>query len=274
MTCAEFKEHAQALALGALDPAERQACEAHLAEPIAHDGCREALARALDTVALLAAAAPAERPGPGLWRSIEREIGAAAGARATSERRSLRREVLAWGLAAAAAVVAVVLGLEWRLSERRVAEKDRAIAIAAAAERDKQICLRELATARVSLREKEAALSLIREPGTQLVQLAPQVDEPYHASAIVNPERGSAMVLTRALEPQEDKDYQLWLIRGDEKVSAGILHTDASGATVARVAEEALAGGRPDAFAVTVEPRGGMPQPTGPIVLLGKMPSA
>ncbi|MEW6270217.1 MAG: anti-sigma factor, partial [Thermodesulfobacteriota bacterium] len=224
------------------------------------------------------------RPGEHVWRAVEREIGASAPRRERSRaargdaadaapvRRGRWREIAAWTLAAAAAAVAFVLGMEYRLAERRLAAQERELRSFAAAETDKQICLRELATARVSLREKEAALALIGDPGTQLVQLAAQGDEPYRASAILNPDLRSAMILTRELKPQQGKDYQLWLIRGEDKIPAGILRTDPAGTTLARIGEDVLRAGRPDAFAVTIEPAGGMPQPTGPIILLGKVP--
>lgn len=287
MSCTEFKDNVAAYVLGILEPGERRTFEAHLEEAIVHQGCREALAEAYETTALLGAALPPLEPGAHVWDAIEREIGATAAAappaaRRPSEsrpaaappaRRGRFREVAAWSLAAAAAVVAFVLGMEFRKSQRDLAAIERELQVASNVDRDKQICLRELATARVSLREKEAALSLLEAPGTQLIQLAAQGQEPYRASALLNPGEKSGMVLTTALKPVQGKDYQLWLIRGDEKISAGILRTDASGATLARISEQVLAGGRPDAFAVTIEPPGGMPQPTGPIILLGKVPA-
>lgn len=286
MNCAQLKEHAAAYALGALEPDERRACDRHLAEEIAHEGCHEALAAAHESAALLAAALPPLEPGEHVWRAIEQQIGAGSSAepgrtgggvasrRPGARRGGGRREALAWTLAVAAGVLAFVLGMEYRASERRRAALDAELAAAASAERDRQICLRELATARVSLREREAALALINDPGSRLVQLAAQGDGPYHASAILNPERQSAMILARELAPQPGKDYQLWLIRGDDKVPAGILRTDAEGRTLARISEQALREGPPDALAVTVEPQGGMPQPTGPVILLGTVPSA
>lgn len=284
MNCAAFKDNVAAYVLDLLEPDERRAFEAHLAEAIVHEGCREALAEAYETTALLGAALPPLEPGPHVWQAIEREIGVGASSapaaarqasaiRPASARRGRAREIAAWSLAAAAGVLAFVLGMEWRTSERDLAALERDLEVASAADRDKQICLRELATARVSLREKDAALSLLEAPGTQLIQLAAQGAEPYRASALLNPGEKSGMILTTALKPVQGKDYQLWLIRGDEKISAGILRTDPSGATLARISEQVLAAGRPDAFAVTIEPPGGMPQPTGPIILLGKVPA-
>lgn len=302
MNCAAFKDDVAAYVLGILEPADRAAFERHLDEAIAHDGCREALAQAYETTALLGAALPPLAPGADVWSGIEREIGAtaasgaaassrpaaasrasagspatrgASASRPTSRGGSGRREAIAWISALAAAGVAFVFAMEYRIGRREIAARDRELALAAAADRDKDICMRELASARVSLREREAALSLLGAPGTQLVQLAAQGgDAAYRASALLNPESRNAMILTTALKPLQDKDYQLWLIRGNEKISAGVLRTDPSGATLARISDEVLAGGRPDAFAVTIEPQGGMPQPTGPIILLGKVPAS
>jgi len=284
VSCGEFKDNVAAYVLGLLEPGERAAFEVHLDELTAHDGCREALAEAYETTALLGAALPTMQPRAQVWQAIEREIGAtpAAGsnvresttrpAAARPERSGRRRELVAWTLAIAAGILAFVFGMEYRIGQRTLADREHELDLASATDRDKAICMRELATARVSLREKEAALSLIGSPGTQLVQLAAQGAEPYHASALLNPAEKSAMILTTALTPLQGKDYQLWLIRGGEKISAGVLRTDPSGATLARISDEVLAGGRPDAFAVTIEPQGGMPQPTGPIILLGKVP--
>lgn len=63
--------------------------------------------------------------------------------------------------------------------------------------------------------------------------------------------------------PPSDKDYQLWYVTKDAKISAAVFRTDAQGRTVLRLAlpPKALAGLA--ATAVTLEPKGGSPQPTG-----------
>ncbi len=58
----------------------------------------------------------------------------------------------------------------------------------------------------------------------------------------------------------------------DRRVSQNLARLEArTTSTLARISRDLLAGGAPDAFAITVEPAGGMPQPTGPIVLVGKV---
>lgn len=204
------------------------------------------------------------------------------------------REGLGWGLAIAATVAGLALMNTWRNDQTRIAGLEQRLAITdrARVSAEEQVastreglevrlrntdgqwqtCLDDLKSAMVSLDERDRALRLMGAPETLLIQLAAQGDVPYRASALLNGPEGEAMLLSSALAPQAGKDYQLWLIRGDEKISAGLLAADAeTAATLAHIDPALLVDGAPDAIAVTVEPTGGMPQPTGPIVLLGKV---
>jgi anti-sigma-K factor RskA len=64
------------------------------------------------------------------------------------------------------------------------------------------------------------------------------------------------------------RTYQLWLVTDAAKISAGTFASDSAGSAVVR-AEHALAPGTLRAVAVTDEPAGGVPQPTGDVVLVG-----
>jgi len=63
-----------------------------------------------------------------------------------------------------------------------------------------------------------------------------------------------------------NRSYQLWTIVGGKPVSHGVFELDANGA--AQLLGEP-APGMAEAYAVTVEPLGGVSEPTGPKVLLG-----
>ena len=67
--------------------------------------------------------------------------------------------------------------------------------------------------------------------------------------------------------PPSDKDYQLWYVTKDAKISAAVFRTDEQGRTVLKLTlpPDALAGLA--ATAVTLEPSGGSPQPTGKFYL-------
>jgi anti-sigma-K factor RskA len=89
---------------------------------------------------------------------------------------------------------------------------------------------------------------------------------------VVNlPSRAAVLYAAGPPAPQ-GKDYELWVIRGDRKLPAGLLRTQPTGAILARIDAALLSEGPPDALAVTVESAGGAPQPLGPIVLAGAFP--
>ena len=67
------------------------------------------------------------------------------------------------------------------------------------------------------------------------------------------------------------KTYQLWVIEGkNAPVSVGTFLTDKNGIVHADFRGLAAQQNSFNTFAVTAEPQGGMPFPTGPMHLLGK----
>jgi anti-sigma-K factor RskA len=72
--------------------------------------------------------------------------------------------------------------------------------------------------------------------------------------------------------PPAGRDYQLWVIEGQTPRSEGVFPVDARGRAT-HVLPEVPAPGNVGAFAVTLEPAGGVPQPTGAMVLLGSVPA-
>jgi anti-sigma-K factor RskA len=64
--------------------------------------------------------------------------------------------------------------------------------------------------------------------------------------------------------------YELWGIAGAEPVPAGVFTVNQGGVTLFRLPalppEKSF-----DKFAVTLEPAGGVPQPTGPMHLVGSV---
>jgi anti-sigma-K factor RskA len=118
------------------------------------------------------------------------------------------------------------------------------------------------------LRNDRAAVALLALPGTKVVPLAPQGDAPQRAVALVNVAAHRAVVVGTGLVPQEGKDYELWVIRGDQKLAAGLMRGGPSGTVTVEVDPRLLASGL-DALAVTLEPAGGGEQPRGPILLVG-----
>jgi anti-sigma-K factor RskA len=129
---------------------------------------------------------------------------------------------------------------------------------------------REAATLREDLTRQQAVVAILRDPATQVVVLAGQAASPeakgrvlWHATA------GGLVVAAGLPAPPPGKTYQLWAITGAKPIPAGVFSPDARGVASLQVAP---IGGvsRIDVFAVTLEPAGGLPAPSGPMYLVGK----
>ncbi|HZJ53944.1 MAG TPA: anti-sigma factor [Myxococcaceae bacterium] len=281
MTHQEFLDQVDAYALGALESGEARALEQHLTGEGPHPLCEAALARARETVATLAADLKPVSPPPRVWEGIARAIaqGQESAPRAPApasprlpvsapagEAGKALRRTPPWTYAiAAAAVVMLVLGG----INVRDARQSAAMAGASAAE-----CARELAEARIDVLRKEDALQLLLEPGTQIVSLKPSPGPPTPLAqgtgvVLFNP-RGRALFLGKSFAAQATRDYELWLIRDGKPIAAGLLPPGPDGRVFSEVRPDVLTGGRPAAFAVSVEPKGGeRVAPRGPIILTG-----
>lgn len=77
------------------------------------------------------------------------------------------------------------------------------------------------------------------------------------------------VVVAGNLQPlPADRQYQLWVFENGKPVDAGVFDVDAEGRALFESKDMSAISGAEN-FAVTIEPRGGLPQPSGPIVLLG-----
>ena len=268
MSCEELKALAGAYALGVLDPEERAACEAHLAEVMEHRGCEEAIRRAFATVAALSGALPPVAPGEGVWRAIEARIGAGATLAAPRPRRAL-----AWAGWAAAAAAALFLAL-WAV-ERRDAERGREAVQAAQrlaqAEAQARAGLEaELRSMRNAVDAQRQVTALLDTPGSRVVSLAAVPGRSGRAAAVVNLATRPAGIVSSSLRPQPGSTYQLWVIQGTAAPRpAGFLEPGYGGVLLGQV-DPALLAVAPDALAVSLEPPGGSPAPTD-VQLVGKL---
>lgn len=89
-----------------------------------------------------------------------------------------------------------------------------------------------------------------------------------------DPENGEAVLqLANLPAPPQDKDYQLWLIKaGENPISAGVFNFEQPSTDLFFRVEQLNEQPSPqsNSFAVTLEPKGGVPQPTGDMFLLGE----
>lgn len=176
-----------------------------------------------------------------------------------------------WQLLAAAALLAVaaVWGLVRQASmateiERLRGERRQLAARADALER-------RVAEAQAESARLARTLSILAAPGVESVRLAGMgashsaVGRTYVDAA----DRKAVFYAFGLPALGPDKTYQLWYIDDqDNPTSAGVFNVDARGKGSV-VIDGALPVEHVQAWAVTVEPRGGRQQPTGPMALAG-----
>lgn len=258
MTREEIGELAAGYALGGLEAADRARFEALLrtGDPDAVAALRDFE----DTLAGLAATAP-ETPPPAVKTALMNRIAAAPpAARAPAPARPLPRPPRAiWPAvlsgAMAAGLAAIVVG--WSVSSTYEKRLD---ALGRAADQLK-----------AELRSQQSVVAILRDPATQVVALGGLPPAPSaHARMMWHQKTGGLFMATGLPAPPAGKAYQLWAIAGSNApVSAGVFSVDASGAGSLSV--RPLPGVTTvDAFAVTLEPAGGLPAPSGEMYLLGK----
>lgn len=119
------------------------------------------------------------------------------------------------------------------------------------------------------LEESRHAADLLAARDTIVVPLAPMPGMPKGMGRVTyNPKMGMLMYDGKVDPAPADKSYQLWLVpmQGDP-INAGVFNP-ATG-EISHWMMKVPEGIAPKAFAVTLEPAGGMPHPTGPKVLAG-----
>jgi anti-sigma-K factor RskA len=249
-------DDAELYVLGALSAAERAAFEAHLAV------C-PACAYAVRELGAVAAALGSVDAGPTPNPAVRQRIMAAIkpdGARTGGSR-------FAW-LAAAAALVAAVgaavyaTQLRGRLDTVEARLRDA-------------IVQREVSEQRVADLQRRAdasasMLAVVLAPDVARVELAGQPAAPS-ASARAYWSRARGLVINASNLPPlpAGRTYQLWVLTAQPApISAGLLRPDANGSASA-VFSTPPDIPAPTAMAVTIEPDGGVPSPTGDKYLVG-----
>jgi anti-sigma-K factor RskA len=251
---------AAAYALGALEPEEARRYEAFLAEsPEAQREVAE-----FREVAALLALGETERDPPADLRDrvlarLDREKTRAISASGQSGRRAI--PWIMWGALAASLVAAVGLGTEV-VSQRQ----DLADLKAEVANRDQLLAQRLQ-----RLMQREATLNALMEPSVELYQLSATGDPEPGIQLFWNRQRNVAIVHGYGLKPvPTGQAYQLWFIEDGKPVPSVTFKPEASGyAKVEGVTVPAA--GELSAAAITLEPEGGSPQPTSPILLVGSL---
>ena len=267
-----YEEMLPSYVLGALDEPERTELEEHLAVCAS---CRDDLARWQGDLSTVAERVAGELPAVAPSEHTRARVLAQTRQTAASTSHTPAARPLLWGTLAAS-LLAVVLSLA-ALSGRLVQEPPTQTA----GETDRLRVERledELARASAEVRALRAqverltlAVRTLGAPAGRSYVLAGLGGAAEAGGAtFVDPDSGRATFTAFGLPPAPaGKTYQLWWIADGQPVSAGVFEVDEAGTgglTLDQVPEQPV-----DLWAVTVEPAGGVPQPTGEMVLKSRV---
>lgn len=121
---------------------------------------------------------------------------------------------------------------------------------------------------------KEELLTILEARDVDLVLMDGMAEmSPNGYGKVVWDKVGGRALLQVANIPSvpSDKDYQLWFIVDGQPISAGVFAVDDPAQDNFFKIEQLQSSATEGAFAITMEPKGGMPQPTGDMYLLGNM---
>ena len=124
------------------------------------------------------------------------------------------------------------------------------------------------------VQRKEELLTILEAREVDLVMMAGMENiNPNGYGKVVWDKQGGNALLQVANMPvvPNDKDYQLWFIVNGQPISAGVFAVDDPQQDNFFKIEQLQSDAREGAFAITMEPKGGVPQPTGDMYLLGNM---
>jgi hypothetical protein len=250
------ERHEELLALRAagarLEGEDALEYERLLAEPCAD--CAPLLTELRFTATALAFLAPARMPRPALKRTILDSLGPS---RLASPRSS---SFAPWAFAAAAAALFVMISLD----DARL-RRQREELTAQSSELEQR-----LEEQRTELARRDLRARVMESDDVRLLFLGGHGPQPEARAKVFWSEKAKrGIVVAGNLETlPPDRQYQLWVFANGKPVDAGVFDADASGRALFE-SKDLAAISTIENFAVTVEPRGGVPQPTGPVVLIG-----
>lgn len=265
----ELREQSALYALDALSPSERTEFEAHLATCAE---CRAEVSSLASVAGALAQAVPQTDPPPELRSRVLASVAAAPRLVGRPAPKAIVASALApWLVAAASVILAVTLGAYAIALRSRV---DRLEARLTDALRRADASERQVADASRSLADAQSQVAVLAAPDLQRIDLAGQAVAP-NASARAFWSRSRGLVFTASNLPPlaSGKTYQLWVLAAQPApISAGLLKPDPNG-RVTVMLETPVDLPTPSGMAVTIEPEGGVPAPTGNMYLVGQVPT-
>jgi anti-sigma-K factor RskA len=252
----ELQQSASLFAAGAMTASERQEYQRHLEE----DGCavcREEVNELQSAISLLAYTLPSATPSPDVKTRVLAEA-----RKSLPQPAAKRPSAFGWPLWAAASLATISMGATFYL-----------VRVNTELERQKAELNDRIAQLEIRLVQQQNSIAMLTSAGVRVVDLAGQGPNAQASARIFwDQQRRRWLFYVHGLPAvPADKSYQLWFVpAAGNPLSASVFNTDANGSAVIEITV-------PDAItslkaaAVTTEPAGGLPQPSGAFALLGAM---
>jgi anti-sigma-K factor RskA len=279
--CDQFWEMYGAYALGALDPPERAALEAHLATGCAE--CAKAVAEARWLVSQLAYLAPEASTSDmlkgRLMQTVRSEAKLARPVSATAATTG-SAGIPYWLSAGIAALLLLTFYFAWdahRLKEELRAANElnqRNEQMVASAQSESAVTQQKLAAMEEQMAKMHRETAILTDPASVKIMLAAQKIQAPHMVAVWHAKYGIVLTGQKVPMPSGNRVLQLWLIpkaRGGKPMPAMTVRPDANGNFVILVANPPVAGSDTKALAITEEPAGGSAAPTSTPKWVGAM---
>jgi anti-sigma-K factor RskA len=257
VNCEEFRDNLELYVAGALPPDESRSLEQHAVSCSSCAG--ELIGWSVVTEGLARAASP-ESPSLSLRSRILSRIEPRAASPAVS-----RSSWGAWLAAAALFLIAVGLGADSLRLRRELRVLEQTLSAERARARASEALVARLQTAGA---QQTLAMTVLTAPDLARIDLAGQTVAP-HATARAFWSRSRGMVFSASAMPPlpAGRTYQLWAVTASAPVSVGLLEPDTSGRMQGVFTTPPNL--TPVAIALTLEPAGGVPSPTGEKYLVG-----
>lgn len=246
-------------ALGELSENQRVHVQAHL------ETCADCAAEArelADAFHLTGLAVPPLAPPPHLRGRVLGALGPQRRRRSVSRARPPVR-ALPW---AAAAAAALLLGTLWLAAERRAGQMREALRAAAVETEQLRARLEETGL------QADLAVAILTAADVRRVDLeGHEANRGSVARAFWSPATGLLIVADPLAPPPPGRTYQVWIIESGRPapVSAGLIERPQSGRGMLLVPTPAGVSGQAVTIAVTDEPVGGLPAPSGRMQFAG-----
>ncbi len=269
-----FQDLCSVYVLGALDGDELREFEQALTE--ADQDLKNIFIDLQEAALYLPISAAAEEPSPAVKTKILRAIGKAtpqqqesAFARFASSLGFGKPQI---GFAVSFALLMVVAGLGYysMLLKQAIEQRDEQIALM---QQDVSVQHQQFTALQDELTRKKELLEILQSPKIDVVLMNGQEVNPGGYGKIIwDPDKKKAILQISNLPPvPKGKDYQLWVIKGKTPISAGVFTVnDPVNESLFKIDQLVETDKKViNAFAITLEPKGGVPQPTGQMYLLG-----